>query len=75
MTFDGLEKNDAFRRAAEVVVTVHAQGFAAAHGLARQLAKELRIWSEATLELPELQPALLAYRADPLPVNQLRPTR
>jgi hypothetical protein len=73
--FDEVEKIDAIRRAAEVVATVHALGFAAAHGMARKLAEELREWAEATLPLPDLRPALLAYRADPLPINQQRLAR
>ena len=70
--FDELQKLDALDRAAEVVATVHREGFPAAQGPARQLAKELREWAEATLPLPEIEPALLAYRADPLSVNQQR---
>lgn len=74
VAFDELEKIDAVDRAAAVVATVHRDGFPAAHGMARRLAKELTEWAESTLPQPEFHRSSLAYRADPLPVNQQRLT-
>lgn len=70
--YETLERIDAIRRAAEVVVIVREQGFVAARPSVEELAHELRQWAESSLATPEVLGALAAYRANPLPLNQQR---
>lgn len=68
---DALDPLNAPARAEQIVTLVQRDGPLAAEAAARALAAELRAWAEAALTIPEIQAALVAYRAEPYALNML----